>query len=375
MVARLDTHEDAMRWALELAVRGFGMVEPNPAVGAVLVNADGDVVGEGWHEQFGHAHAEVNAIEHAGAKANGTTLYVTLEPCNHQGKTPPCTSAVIKAGIRRVFIGTRDPASHTAGNGIEALEAAGIEVTVGLLENDAKALIAPFTKLMTTSLPWVHAKWAMTLDGKIASRTGKSQWISNELSRRTVHHLRGRMDAIMVGIGTAIADDPLLTARPSGPRSAIRIVVDALARLPLESQLVQTAGEHPVLVATSEQAPKENITKLEAAGVEVLVLPTTSDTEDGSAKISLPDLFSELGRRRMTNVLVEGGGELLGQCFDDDMIDECHVFVAPKLLGGTDAITPLAGLGLDTVSQTPQLEDSIIRPLGSDVYIRGRVMH
>ena len=183
------------------------------------------------------------------------------------------------------------------------------------------------------------------------------------------------MDAIMVGIGTAIADDPLLTARPSGPRSAIRIVVDALARLPLESQLVQTAGEHPVLVATSKQAPKENIAKLEAAGVEVLVLPTTSDTDDGSAKISLPDLFGELGKRRMTNVLVEGGGELLGQCFDDDLIDECHVFVAPKLLGGTDAITPLAGLGLDTVSQTPQLEDSIIRPLGSDVYIRGRVMH
>ncbi|WP_166831327.1 bifunctional diaminohydroxyphosphoribosylaminopyrimidine deaminase/5-amino-6-(5-phosphoribosylamino)uracil reductase RibD [Thalassoroseus pseudoceratinae] len=374
MVARLDTHEEAMRWALELAVRGLGMVEPNPAVGAVVVNADGEVIGEGWHERFGESHAEVHALEQAGADASGATLYVTLEPCNHHGKTPPCAQAVIDAGIRRVVIGTHDPAPHTAGAGVRALEAANIEVTIGVLEDDAKSLIAPFSKLIRLGLPFVHAKWAMTLDGKIASRTGQSQWISNELSRRTVHHLRSRMDGVMVGIGTAIADNPQLTARPPGPRSATRIVVDALGRLPLDSQLVQTAGEHPVLLATSERASAESIEQFRAAGVEVLVLPTTADSDGTSPKVSLPELFLELGRRKMTNVLVEGGGELLGQCFDDDLIDECHVFVAPKLLGGTDAITPLAGLGLETVSQTPQLEETVVRPLGSDVYIRGRVV-
>ncbi len=375
MVARLDTHEDAMRWALELAVRGLGMVEPNPAVGAVLVNADGEVVGEGWHERFGEAHAEVNAIRQAGEQANGATLYVTLEPCNHQGKTPPCAKAVVEAGIRRVFIGTRDPAPHTAGNGIRTLEAEGIEVTVGVLEDDAKTLIAPFAKLITTGMPFVHAKWAMTLDGKIASRTGQSQWISNELSRRTVHHLRGRMDAILVGIGTALADDPQLTARPPGSRLATRIVVDAHARLPLESQLVQTADEHPVLVAASTLASKDRIAKLQAAGVEVLTLPPAAESTAETPEVSLREIMQELGRRQMTNVLVEGGGKILGRCFDEDLIDECHVFVAPKLLGGANAVTPFAGFGLETVSQTPQLHEHVIRPLGSDVYIRGRVLH
>ena len=375
MVARLDTHEDAMRWALELAVRGLGMVEPNPTVGAVLVNADGEVVGEGWHERFGEPHAEVNALQQAGEQANGATLYVTLEPCDHQGKTPPCTEAVIEAGVRRVFIGTRDPAPHTAGHGIQTLQKAGIEVTIGVLEDDAKTLIAPFTKLITTGIPFVHAKWAMTLDGKIASRTGQSQWISNELSRRTVHHLRGRMDAVLIGIGTALADDPQLTARPPGSRSATRIVVDAHARLPLESQLVQTAGEHPVMVAVSTAAPMDRVTQLQAAGVEVVTLPTAAESDAGSPEISLRDLMQELGRRQMTNVLVEGGGQVLGRCFDEDLIDECHVFVAPKLVGGANAVTPFAGLGLETVSQTPQLHDPIIRPLGSDVYIRGRVLH
>lgn len=354
--------------ALELAQRGVGHVEPNPAVGAVVADDLGRILGEGWHQQFGGPHAEVNAFAAAGDSARGATLYVTLEPCCHFGKTPPCTRAVIAAGIRRVVIATPDPAAHVAGKGIDELVAAGIQVEVGLLQDQAKRLIAPFTRLMTTGLPWVHAKWAMTLDGKIATRTGSSQWISNATSRAVVHQLRGRMDAIVTGIGTVLADDPLLTARPAGPRQAIRVVLDSTCRTPLTSKLVQTARDVPVLIVMSPTAPADRIAALQDAGVEVMAMPMSF-----TGKPDLLELAREFGRRRLTNVLIEAGGQVLGSFFDQRLINEVHSFIAPTLAGGNAAPSPLAGNGIDLMTQAERLVQPEVQVLDGDVYVHGVV--
>ncbi len=366
--------EDVMRRAIELAARGSGRVEPNPTVGAVIVDAHLRLVAEGFHQRFGGPHAEVHALEQAGGRAAGTTLFVTLEPCPHQGQTPPCTDAIIRAGIRKVVIGIHDPSPHVDGGGIARLKSAGIEVDVGLLESEAARLAAPFVKLVTTETPYVHAKWAMTLDGKLASRTGESQWISNLASREIVHRLRGRMDAVLVGSATALSDDPLLTARPAGPRVATRIVVDSDAKLPATAQLVRTLDQAPVLVACCETAPPENVNRLQQAGVEVLQLPVTqAGGESGRRRTDLTGLLHELGRRRMTNVLIEGGGVLLGAFFDASLIDEVHVFISPKLLGGKSALTPLAGIGLSTIPDVSQLDNPSIEIVKGDVYIHGPI--
>ncbi|MEK6262900.1 MAG: bifunctional diaminohydroxyphosphoribosylaminopyrimidine deaminase/5-amino-6-(5-phosphoribosylamino)uracil reductase RibD [Planctomycetota bacterium] len=355
-----------MRRALEFARRGIGFVEPNPAVGAIIVADGGGVVGEGWHERFGGPHAEVMALAAAGEAARGATLVVTLEPCCHFGKTPPCTRAVIAAGIRHVVVAVVDPAAHVNGGGIAELRAAGIEVEVGLLADDARRLIAPFAKLATTGLPWVHAKWAMTLDGKIASKTGSSRWITNESSRAVVHQLRGRMDAIIVGIGTVHADDPLLTARPPGPRTPIRIVLDSTARTPLESQLVRTARDVRTVVIVTRHAPEDRCAALQAAGAEVLVV-----AEDSTGHSDLGTVLGELGRQRLTNVLVEGGGRVLGRFFDAAAIDEVHAFIAPKLIGGAAAPSPLAGQGLAEMSVALRLDPSTVEVLDGDIYLHG----
>lgn len=366
MTSTIATAEDAMRRAIELARRGTGFVEPNPAVGAVIVSDDGHVVGEGWHERFGGPHAEVMAFAAAGEAARGATLFVTLEPCCHFGKTPPCTRAILAAGIRRVVVATIDPATHASGGGIAELRAAGVEVEVGLMAHEARRLIAPFAKLMTTGLPWMHAKWAMTLDGKIASKTGSSHWITNEASRAVVHQLRGRMDAILVGVGTVFADDPLLTARPPGPRTPIRIVLDSKARTPLNSQLVRTSREIPTVIVMTQHAPEDHRNSLRAAGVEVFIT-----SEDSTNHSDLRVLLKELGNRRMTNVLVEGGGQVLGKCLDLGLIDEVHAFIAPKLIGGVSASSPLEGQGLLDMSDALRLDPSTIELLDGDVYLHG----
>lgn len=374
MAHRFADPEAVMRRALELAARGEGFVEPNPMVGAVVVDDDLNLLGEGFHERFGGPHAEINALRQAGERAAGATLSVTLEPCCHYGKTPPCSAAAIASGVRRVVVAAPDPAPHVAGGGIAELRAAGIEVEVGLLGDAAARLIAPFAKLFTTGLPWVHAKWAMTLDGRIASRTGASRWISNEASRRIVHELRGRMDAIVVGSGTVAADDPLLTARPPGPRRPARIVVDSRARLAVDSQLMRTMGEGPVIVAASAAADPADVRQLEAAGVEVLRVPSSpAAASSRAARVDLRALLQELGRRRMTNVLFEGGGRLLGSLFDEKLVDEAHVFVAPKIVGGEGAPSPVAGTGLAEIPAASQLDRAQIQVLDGDVYIRGRL--
>jgi diaminohydroxyphosphoribosylaminopyrimidine deaminase/5-amino-6-(5-phosphoribosylamino)uracil reductase len=355
----------AMRRALELAARGRGFVEPNPQVGAVVFR-DGEIVGEGWHERFGGPHAEVAALHAAGSRARGATLCVTLEPCCHHGKTPPCTDAIRAAGIARVIIAAGDPFPAVAGRGIEALRAAGIHVEAGLLAADAERLTAPFRTLVTLTRPWVIAKWAMSLDGRLAASPGQDRWISSVESRGLVHDLRSRIDAIAVGIGTALADDPLLTVRPAdgstaGPRQPLRIVFDGHARLPLTSNLVRTARQLPVLVAIGPQAPHDRVTALEAAGCEIW----RGDETDAVSRAAA--LLAELGRRRLTNLLVEGGPTLLAGMLAADQVDEVWTFVAPIILGGGTTVGP------PSLPDVPRLTVEHVSFPGGDILIRGTI--
>jgi diaminohydroxyphosphoribosylaminopyrimidine deaminase/5-amino-6-(5-phosphoribosylamino)uracil reductase len=364
------SREAVMRRAIDLARKGAGFVEPNPMVGAVIVDDDLRLAGEGWHEQFGGPHAEVQALARAGAQARGATLFVTLEPCCHFGKTPPCVDAIIAAGVKRVVVGMPDPFEQVAGGGVQRLRDANIEVEAGLLGDEARRLAAPFCKLVEQKLPYVHAKWAMTLDGRIASRTGASKWISNAASRARAHQLRGRMDAILVGVGTVIADDPLLTARPSGPRVATRVVFDSHAQISSGSQLVQTIKQGPLLVVVGPQAAAEEIARLRDKGAEVFQCGV-EQSEPGAIRPSPQAVLAELGRRQMTNVLIEGGSELLGSFFDRQLVDEVHVFAVPKLLGGAAAVSPVSGTGRAAPSELPDLVDPEIEVLDGDVYIHG----
>jgi diaminohydroxyphosphoribosylaminopyrimidine deaminase/5-amino-6-(5-phosphoribosylamino)uracil reductase len=355
--------------ALALAALGQGRVEPNPMVGCVIVRDD-QVVGEGHHECFGGPHAEVSALAVAGSRAAGATAYVTLEPCCHHGKTPPCTRALIDAGIKRVVVAVEDPFPLVHGSGIAELRNADLSCDVGVRAAEASWLLAPYRKLLNTGRPWTIAKWAMTLDGKLATRSGHSQWISSEASRCVVHQLRGRVDAIIVGSGTARADDPLLTARPVNhadrKRTATRIVVDSKASLSLESRLARTAADIPVLVAAADFADPRNCERLTACGVQLY--RCAGDTHAAR----LEALLDELGRRRMTNVLVEGGSKLLGTLFDLRAIDEVHVFIAPKLAGGAAAPSPIAGTGTDRMTDALRLAEIAIEELDGDTYIHGR---
>jgi diaminohydroxyphosphoribosylaminopyrimidine deaminase/5-amino-6-(5-phosphoribosylamino)uracil reductase len=355
---------DWMARALALAERGRGGVEPNPLVGAVVVR-DGQSVGEGWHERYGGPHAEVNALARAGESARGATLYVTLEPCCHHGKTPPCTDAVLAAGIRRVVAALLDPFPQVAGKGLAALRSAGVEIDTGVGEAEARRQNAPYLNLLTTGRPYVHAKWAMTLDGKIAARTGDSKWISNPASRRYVHALRGRMDAIVVGVGTAIADDPQLTARPPGPRTPTRVVLDSRGRLPTASTLVRSARETPTLIAAGLELPADRAAEFEARDCEVLRLPAVG------GRPSVDALLIELGRRRMTNILIEGGAGVLGAFLDADALNEFHVFIAPKLLGGAAALSPIGGRGAARIADALPLARWEVEASDGDVRLHG----
>jgi diaminohydroxyphosphoribosylaminopyrimidine deaminase/5-amino-6-(5-phosphoribosylamino)uracil reductase len=357
--------------ALELARLGQGLVEPNPMVGCVIV-ADGQVVGEGWHQRFGGPHAEIEALTAAGPRARGGTMYVTLEPCCHQGKTPPCVGAVIEAGLRRVVVALRDPSPQVAGNGLKQLAAAGIDVELGLCEDLAAEVCGPYVKLVTSGRPWVIAKWAMTLDGKIATRGGYSRWISGEAARLVGHHLRSRVDAILVGRGTAQLDDPLLTARlDTGPplRRALRIVLDSHARLASFSQLVRTAREHPTLVAAGPAADAKDLRRLAEAGVGVLPFAAATHQE------RFQQLLDELGRRKVTNLLVEGGSHVFGTLVDLRQIDELHVFIAPRLFGGERALPAIGGTGVELLAEGLHLSGLQAHNVGGDLYLTGRVRH
>jgi len=360
--------EEMMHRALELARRGLGRVEPNPAVGAVIT-AEGHLVGEGYHQFVGGPHAEVNALKAAGELARGATLYVTLEPCCHHGRTPPCTDAIITAGIRRVVVAMQDPFPEVAGGGLAQLRQARIDVAVGVCENAAMRLNAPYVKLHLRGLPFFTAKWAMTLDGKIATAARDSRWISSAQSRELVHQMRDRSDAVLIGVRTAVTDDPLLTCRLPGGRSPRRIVVDTKARLPLEGRLVQTAREVPLWVAVGTEAPTANVKALEKAGCRVLRL------SQAGGRVDVRALAETLGTEPLTNVLAEGGGELLGSLFDARLIDRVKVFVAPKLLGGEHAPTPVGGAGVKSVSQAWTVGERTVRQIGDDLLIEGDVIY
>ena len=356
-----------MRRALAEAERGRGLVEPNPMVGAALVR-DGRLIGVGHHEKFGGPHAEIHALARAGELARGATLYVTLEPCSHFGKTPPCTDAVLSAGVSRVVVGMRDPFPKVAGRGLARLRGAGVAVEVGLEAEPVRRLNAPYLKRLVTGLPYVTAKWAMTLDGKIATSTGDSRWISGPRSRALVHELRGRMDAIAVGVGTALTDDPMLTARPSGPRTPRRVVLDGSARLPLESMLVKTAREVPVLVAVNESAPPERLRALAAAGCEIRSFP-------GAGLLPIARLLEVLGGYEVTNLLVEGGSRVLGSFLDARQIDAVDVFLAPILEGGCHGLTPVRGSGVSKMAEALHLERAEVSVVDGDVRFQGTLPH
>lgn len=369
-----DQDDHFIRHALTLARRGRGYVEPNPMVGAVVVR-DGRIIGEGYHRRFGGSHAEIHALRAAGSAARGSTLYVTLEPCCHHGKTPPCTRAVIEAGVSRVVAAMVDPNPRVAGDGMRQLEQAGIATQVGPLTHQALELNEPFIKRQVTNLPFVIAKWAATLDGAIATATGHSQWISNPRSRRLVHQLRARVDAVVVGIGTALADNPMLTARDAKPRRvARRLVIDPRLELPIDSALVQSAEDVPLTVATSADAlarQADHVRQLQAAGVELLRLPVSR------GRLDLAHAMRYLVETHdATNVLVEGGAGTHGAFFEQGLVDEVWAFIAPRLVGDGQHLPPLRSprQPLARMDQATRLELRTTRRLDDDLFLRYRVL-
>lgn len=367
-----------MRVALRLARRGQGAVEPNPMVGCVLVRG-GRLIGSGWHRRFGGPHAEREALRRCAGSPRGATAYVTLEPCCHEGKTPPCTDALIAAGVARVVAAMRDPDSRVSGRGLAQLRRAGIAAEAYAADSpaaearsvfaEAAALNAPYVKLRRDRRPWVILKWAQSLDGKIATRTGDSQWISGEAARADAHRTRGRVDAIVIGIGTALRDDPLLTARGvRARRVATRIVLDSRLRLPPDAQLVRTAAAAPTWVVGGPDAPASRARRLERAGCRVLRVAR------GRGGLRLDALLDALGREQVTNVLVEGGGRVLGAFFDAGLADEVHAYVSPRLIGGAGAVSPLHGTGVERVAQTVSLgQAAAMRRVGEDWLLRARL--
>lgn len=358
------------RWmaeALELGARGRGLCSPNPMVGAVVVR-EGRVVGRGFHARAGGPHAEVEALREAGAHASGATLYCTLEPCNHHGRTPPCVDAILRAGIRRVVAAVSDPNPRVRGGGMDALEAAGVQALAGCLEAEARSQNRVFFFAMQQRRPHVTLKCAMTLDGKIAAFDRQARWITGADARREAHRLRSESDAVMIGIGTALADDPALSVRldPPWPREPFRIVVDSGGRLPVDARLIDAGSASRVLVAATERVPIASVTRLEARGVTVLAC------KSGDRGVDLADLCARLFSMDVTSVLLEGGSELNGGFLDADLVDRVAVFIAPVLIGGTAAPTAVAGHGR-ALADALRLSDVNVRPVGADWLIEGDV--
>jgi len=366
-----DTDRRHLARAIEIAEQGRGRVSPNPLVGAVL--ADGqEPIGEGFHAELGGPHAEVEAIRAAGDRdLGGATLYVSLEPCCHHGRTPPCTEAIREAGIGRVVVASDDPSEHASGRGLGILRDEGVEVVVvdGELADRARLLNQPFRKHARTGRPWVLFKSAMTLDGKVATRSGDSKWISGEISRERAHHWRAECDAVVVGIGTALADDPQLTARLPAPasRQPRRIVFDALARLPLDSQLVREAPRIPLSVVVSRAAPRAATDALTAHRADVVV--ATGENEPARVRSAL----DQLGAAGIGSILLEGGPHLAGAFLDAGEIDEIRLFLAPLILGGRTARDPIEGEGSEQIADAVRVSSLSCERVGEDLLISARV--
>ena len=350
-----------MQEALNLAKKGLGRTAPNPCVGAVLVK-EGRVVGRGFHERAGRNHAEISAIENAGTKARGATLYVTLEPCSTFGKTPPCVPAIVQAGIRRVVIGASDPNPQNASRGIRLLSRKRIATVTGILKNDAENLNRAFKTWIEKERPYVTVKVAQSIDGKIATSARKSQWITSKASRQRVQELRSQVDAILVGIGTVLLDDPRLNVRGTKGSSPLKVVVDSTLRIPQNARLFKTKGK--VLIATTKKSSSLKRKRL-SKKAEVLVL----DSDRG--KVSVKSLLEALARRGVLHVLAEGGGEMIASLVEAGLCDEAYVFVAPKIIGGRDAVTSVEGRGILDLKKAVSLKNTTVQKIGNDFLIHG----
>ena len=360
------TDSKYMKRALTLAKKGLGKTHPNPAVGCVIVK-NGMIVGEGWHKRAGGHHAEIHALEMAGVEARGADVYVTLEPCSHTGKTPPCSEALIRAGVKRVVAGMSDPNPQVNGGGLRALQQAGIETFCGVLEDECRRINRAFIKFMATGQPYVTYKCAMTLDGKIASVTGDSRWISCEASRRIVHRMRADSNAIMVGVDTIIHDNPLLTVRHVRGSDPLRIIVDSRLRTPESVAVLSGKMAQGTMIATTETNPKVHARYLKV-GAALLVC----NADNG--RVDLHDLWNKLGERGVHSLLLEGGSHLAGEALRHGLIDECVFFYAPKVVG-SDGFSPFAITGTTTMTHSITFSDLSMRRVGTDIMVTARPEH
>ncbi len=371
MGIRVMALQDAyyMKMALDLAASAMGRTSPNPMVGAVLVR-EGRVVGKGFHAGAGKPHAEVAALRDAGEMAGGATLYVTLEPCCHFGRTGPCTEAVIDAGVKRVVAAMEDPNPLVSGKGLDRLRQAGLEVDAGIMEEEARRLNEVFIKYITTGRPFVVMKAAVSLDGKIATRTGDSRWITGPGAREYGHGLRDRYDAVMVGVNTVLADDPSLTTRlPRGGRDPVRLVLDSLARTPVGSRVIRGPSAAPAMVVTTGRAPRDRVNRIKEAGARVITVPA----EPGGEGVDLRGLMRELARMEITSILAEGGGRVHASALAAGIVDKVVWFISPMLIGGLEAPGPLAGRGPSSLSEAVVLDRVCVSRLGNDIFVEGYI--
>ncbi len=354
-----------MKRALRLAEKGRGRTSPNPMVGAVLVR-NGRVIGEGYHAKAGTDHAEIIALRRAGEKAKAATLYLNLEPCTHYGKTPPCVPAVIEAKVKRVVIGMKDPNPLVRGGGFASLKRAGLNVEVGILEEECRRLNEAFCKYILKKEPFVILKVAATLDGKIATREGNSKWISGEASRHFVHRVRDQVDGVVVGIGTVLKDDPQLTARIKKGRDPYRIILDSRLRIPEEAQVIGDSSSKTI-IATTELADRDKTKRLEKKGVQILILNSKK------GKVDLRNCLSKLGELGIMSLLVEGGSQVNGSFLDEGLIDKILFFFSPKLIGDREALGIFAGTGKATLKESMPLNELRVRRIGEDILVEGYV--
>ena len=355
-----------MKRAIELARKGEGKTSPNPLVGAVIVK-DGRIIGEGYHKYYGGNHAEVEAINNAKESVRGATIYVNLEPCSHYGKTPPCAIRLVEDGVRKVVMGIRDPNPKVSGQGIKILEDSGIEVVEGVLEKEAKELNEVFIKYIISRRPFVYLKYAMTLDGKIATINGDSKWISNEKSRQEVHKLRNKVSGIMVGINTIIVDDPSLNVRMNEGQDPTRIIVDSNCRISPNAKVLQIESDARTIVAVTRNADPLKVALIEETGAEVLVIG------EREGRVDLKSLLKLLGKRGIDSILIEGGGSLIWSALEEELVDKVQVYIAPKLIGGVKSPTPVGGKGIDLMSEAIELYDIKRKIFDEDIMIEGYI--
>lgn len=353
-----------MRRAIELAQKGRGWVNPNPMVGAVIVK-DGKIIGEGFHARYGELHAERNAIASLTESAEGATIYITLEPCCHYGKTPPCTQAILEQKIARVVIGSRDPNPKVAGRGVKILRQAGVKVQEDFMKEECDKLNPVFFHYITKKTPYVVMKYAMTIDGKIATKTGDSRWITGEKAREAVHEMRHCYMGIMAGIGTVLADDPMLNVRLEGRKSPVRIICDSHLRIPGDSRIVRTAQKYKTIIACGAQGQeeKEKMECLCKAGIQVISIP------DNQGRVDLKKLMEYLGEQGIDSILLEGGAELNDNALRAGIVQEVKVFLGPKIFGGANAKSPVEGMGIESVGQAANMKLKDISKIGDDVLL------